>query len=760
MAPRARDPAWAYVEMVDSQMQCKFCHRKIKEGPGGINRLKQHLAGIRGQITPCTSPEIGENRKQLLASFEKFKEDKARQREIEAEIGRKREIQKMMATNPNYDFEGSSSIPQTDTSNPFRYVPPSFGSVQDKGKGRMKKGDVTIKSYFTPSSPLDAHGPQVSKSQMQPTLDDHWKKELRETACEYIARWWYDDDIPFNASRSPYYEPMFDAIHAVGKGFKGPTMHDLRGYRLQKEIQSINEYLKEFKDSWARTGCTIMSDGWTDQRNRTIIKFLVFCPQGTMFLKSVDASDKVKDGHLLFQRLDQVVEEVGVANVVQVITNNASNYVLANKLLEEKHKTIFWTPCVAHCIDLMLEDIGKIDWVKIVDHAKSITKFIYNHSLILSLMRKHTGGKDIIRLAITRFATHFLTLKSMLSQHRNLQKMFSSDEWNQSKWSNKPEGKELKKKVYEKTSWRKATEIVKLVEPLVKLLRLVDGERLAMGFIYQAMDQAKEQRKTVYKDRVAKYGPIWAIIDEIWNNQLHRLIHAAGYFLNPRYHYKAKESGALRGEVGDGPIDCIDHMIPLEFDQLEIHRQVTTFSNASGTFGKNLAKIAREADEPAQWWEAFGGHCPELQRFAIRILSQTCSATGCERNWSVFERIHTKRRNRLDQKWLNDLVYVQYNLRLRRNQLLNKRPDSDPIVLEDIDPTSDWVVESRPAEFYPDEDLYLDLDIEASVELEHVVQLNANPDPPAAVSQPARTPVAGASSTQPRQKRNRISTLS
>jgi len=89
------------------------------------------------------------------------------------------------------------------------------------------------------------------------------------------------------------------------------------------------------------------------------------------------------------------------------------------------------------------------------------------------------------------------------------------------------------------------------------------------------------------------------------------------------------------------------------------------------------------------WWDAFGSHCPELQRFAIHILSQTCSATRCERNWSVFERIHTKKRNRLDKKRLNDLVYVQYNLWLRRNQLLNKRPDSDPIVLEEIDPTSD-----------------------------------------------------------------------
>ena len=77
-------------------------------------------------------------------------------------------------------------------------------------------------------------------------------------------------------------------------------------------------------------------------------------------------------------------------------------------------------------------------------------------------------------------------------------------------------------------------------------------------------------------------------------------IHAAWYFLNPQYHYKAKATGALKGEVRDGLIDCIDRMIPLKCDQLEIHRQATTFSSASGTFGNNLAKIAREADEPGK----------------------------------------------------------------------------------------------------------------------------------------------------------------
>ena len=100
-----------------------------------------------------------EIRKELRDQFQKFEEDKARQKEIKVEIGRKRNIQHMMATNPNFDYEGSSSIPCIDASNPFPYVPPFLESIQKKGKGAMRD-EGTIKKNFTPSSPSDsAHGP-------------------------------------------------------------------------------------------------------------------------------------------------------------------------------------------------------------------------------------------------------------------------------------------------------------------------------------------------------------------------------------------------------------------------------------------------------------------------------------------------------------------------------------------------------------------------------------------------------------------------
>nr|KYP38633.1 hypothetical protein KK1_040108 [Cajanus cajan] len=45
-----------------------------------------------------------------------------------------------------------------------------------------------------------------------------------------------------------------------------------------------------------------------------------------------------------------------------------------------------------------------------------------------------------------------------------------------------------------------------------------------------------------------------------------------------------------------------------------------------------------------------------LQKLVICVLSQTCSASDCERNWSVFKHIHSKRRNRLEHQKFNDLT--------------------------------------------------------------------------------------------------------
>ena len=56
----------------------------------------------------------------------------------------------------------------------------------------------------------------------------------------------------------------------------------------------------------------------------------------------------------------------------------------------------------------------------------------------------------------------------------------------------------------------------------------------------------------------------------------------------------------------------------------------------------------------------------------------------------LFLQLHSKKRNRLAQQYLNDLVFVKYNRVLRRRY--NRCDTIDPISLKDIDDSNKWLV--------------------------------------------------------------------
>ena len=88
-----------------------------------------------------------------------------------------------------------------------------------------------------------------------------------------------------------------------------------------------------------------MSDGWMDGKNRVLMIFLVNSPKGTFFLKSVDVSDSIKNGELIFMYLDDVISEIGEENVIQIVTYNATNCRNAGKRIMESRKSLWWTSC-------------------------------------------------------------------------------------------------------------------------------------------------------------------------------------------------------------------------------------------------------------------------------------------------------------------------------------------------------------------------------------------------------------------------------
>ncbi len=120
-------------------------------------------------------------------------------------------------------------------------------------------------------------------------------------------------------------------------------------------------------------------------------------------------------------------------------------------------------------------------------------------------------------------------------------------------------------------------------------------------------------------------------------NQLHRSLHAAGNYLNPMLHYHPDFK--VDYEVKRGLYECLERLVG-DLDVMgKVDLQLESFKTKSGLYGTPLAQLGLKTKTPSQWWESYGDQHPELQRFAIRVLSLTCSSSGCERNWSAFERV-------------------------------------------------------------------------------------------------------------------------
>ena len=95
------------------------------------------------------------------------------------------------------------------------------------------------------------------------------------------------------------------------------------------------------------------------------------------------------------------------------------------------------------------------------------------------MMRHFIGQRELLRPAKTRFATSFITLSRLHEQKNNLRKMFTSADWSKSKWAKEQKGKNVAKTVIIPSFWNTIIFCLKISSPLVRVLRLVDGEKNA-----------------------------------------------------------------------------------------------------------------------------------------------------------------------------------------------------------------------------------------------------------------------------------------
>jgi len=110
----------------------------------------------------------------------------------------------------------------------------------------------------------------------------------------------------------------------------------LRTTLLAQEKTHIDRKLQPTKDRWKKKELTICSNGWSNTKRRPLINIMASSSGGPMFLNSINFSGIVKDGEYIANLFIEAIENEGSNNVVQVITDSATNMKLAGSIMEKK----------------------------------------------------------------------------------------------------------------------------------------------------------------------------------------------------------------------------------------------------------------------------------------------------------------------------------------------------------------------------------------------------------------------------------------
>lgn len=313
------DPGWEHCVAQDEKkkrVKCNYCDKIIS---GGINRFKQHLARIPGEVAYCEkAPEdvylkIKENMKWHRSGRRPRKPDT---KEISAFYVQSENEDEHEEQDEGFSEGSDKEIVASDEK--------TFdGDIRNMSALKLPRASCTSPKPPLKRSRLDS----VFLNSLKSQTSSHYRKgkqkmvsdkRSRKDVLSAISKFFYHAGIPSTAAKSPYFHRMLELVGQYGPGLKGPSSRLISDLFLYNEVASSKEYLEELKVSWTSAGCSILADSWKDAQGRIMINLLVSCARGIYLVSSVDATDIIEDYGNLFLLLDRMVDEVGEENIVQV----------------------------------------------------------------------------------------------------------------------------------------------------------------------------------------------------------------------------------------------------------------------------------------------------------------------------------------------------------------------------------------------------------------------------------------------------------
>ncbi|XP_065313935.1 uncharacterized protein LOC135923222 [Gordionus sp. m RMFG-2023] len=443
------------------------------------------------------------------------------------------------------------------------------------------------------------------------------KNELDQLFAKAV----YASNLPFHITENPYIQEFFKKIRPI---YTLPRRRQLAGYLLDKASGDMEVRVADIIDK--APYLSIVSDGWSNIRNESIINFMVMTPV-PVFYKFLNTEENRHTADYIAQEFKNVIHELNPVKVYSLVTDNAANMKAAWRILKSEsiYNHIQCYSCAAHTLQLFFHDFERLDAFS--DHIsiiKKIVKFFKN---------KHIPA-----------APNKMGIVNKMYGANSSKKALKASVVEEAVCDNCPI--EITNNILNEEFWTKNLKFLAILQPLATSLFKVQGDKCTLAQVKNEMLNLEKHIIQSCHDSI--FSPSQEkkikVMFEKRKTDINTCAHNAAYLLDPQY----------QGE----------HLTNTEFDEAcNIIQELGILQGGDNQNILIVTSIRNNQISASSWWNAF---CP-LREVANILLTFPSSTSSSERNWSVWGNIHTKNRNRLKASTAGKLVRVYHNLRLIKN---------------------------------------------------------------------------------------------
>jgi hypothetical protein len=241
----------------------------------------------------------------------------------------------------------------------------------------------------------------------------------------------YEANIPFNVIQHPafIYVVKETAKHRM-TAYTPPSYNPVRTSLLKAKKEEVErKTTTQLGDSLHKYGVTLCANGWDNVQSRPLLNIIQTGIRGDLFLGTIDTTGEHKDAQYIAEQINTFVAKVGSHNVVQICTDNAAAMENAGCSVMQSNPHMYVQGCVAHCLDLLLEDWSKQLWTKrLMKKARRICTFVKNHHASQAMFQRFSPNLSIRVPTETRFATNFIMIDCLRLLHNALERMIIDDD--------------------------------------------------------------------------------------------------------------------------------------------------------------------------------------------------------------------------------------------------------------------------------------------------------------------------------------------